>query len=92
MGGNSKFYGAVLARYRREDFAEMVHQEGISPAWSFSYEELEPWYSQAETLYKVRDVHSRTLLNPFILGPTTSLRFPTNRLSPKSATALLQTA
>lgn len=54
VGGNSKFYGAVLARYRKEDFAEMVHQEGVSPAWPFPYEELEPWYSQAESLYKVR--------------------------------------
>ena len=23
VGGNSKFYGAVLARYRREDFGEI---------------------------------------------------------------------
>jgi choline dehydrogenase-like flavoprotein len=54
VGGNSKFFGAVLVRYRREDFAEMVHLEGISPAWPFAYEELEPWYSRAEQLYQVR--------------------------------------
>ena len=54
VGGNSKFFGAVLVRYRREDFAEMRHLEGVSPAWPFAYEELEPWYSRAEQLYQVR--------------------------------------
>lgn len=54
VGGNSKFYGAVLTRYRREDFAEMRHLEGTSPAWPFPYEELEPWYGLAEELYQVR--------------------------------------
>ncbi|MEK1924236.1 MAG: GMC family oxidoreductase [Rhizobium giardinii] len=54
VGGNSKFFGAVLVRYRREDFAEMRHLEGVSPAWPFPYEELEPWYSRAEQLYQVR--------------------------------------
>jgi len=54
VGGNSKFFGAVLVRYRSEDFAEMQHKEGVSPAWPFAYEELEPWYSQAEQMYQVR--------------------------------------
>ncbi len=54
VGGNSKLYGAVLTRYRREDFQEMQHLEGVSPAWPFPYEELEPWYSKAEQLYQVR--------------------------------------
>ena len=54
VGGNSKFYGAVLVRYRREDFFEMQHREGVSPAWPFPYEELEPWYSRAEQLFQVR--------------------------------------
>ncbi len=54
VGGNSKFYGAVLTRYRAEDFEEMQHLEGVSPAWPFAYEELEPWYSKAEALFQVR--------------------------------------
>ncbi len=54
VGGNSKFYGAVLLRYRREDFGVIEHLEGASPAWPFPYEELEPWYSRAEQLYQVR--------------------------------------
>jgi choline dehydrogenase-like flavoprotein len=54
VGGNSKFYGAVLTRYRSEDFEEMQHLEGVSPAWPFPYEELEPWYGKAEALFQVR--------------------------------------
>jgi choline dehydrogenase-like flavoprotein len=54
VGGNSKFYGAVLTRYRAEDFEEMHHLEGVSPAWPFAYEELEPWYGKAERLFQVR--------------------------------------
>lgn len=54
VGGNSKLYGAVLIRYRAEDFAEMAHEGGVSPAWPFPYEELAPWYDEAEALYEVR--------------------------------------
>lgn len=54
VGGNSKFFGAVLTRYRREDFEEMQHLDGVSPAWPFPYDELEPWYGKAEALYHVR--------------------------------------
>ena len=54
VGGNSKFYGAVLIRYRREDFGEVAHEGGISPAWPFGYEEIAPWYDAAEALYCVR--------------------------------------
>ncbi|MFZ2103026.1 MAG: GMC family oxidoreductase, partial [Oricola sp.] len=43
VGGNTKLYGAVLIRYRKEDFAEMQHAEGVSPAWPFPYETLAPW-------------------------------------------------
>src|SRR6478735_6566679 len=50
VGGNSKFYGAVLIRFRREDFAAMEHDGGVSPAWPITYEELEPYYGQAEAL------------------------------------------
>ncbi|MEP7452924.1 GMC family oxidoreductase [Phyllobacterium sp. SB3] len=54
VGGNSKFYGAVLTRYRAEDFEEMQHLEGVSPAWPFRYQELERWYGKAEELFQVR--------------------------------------
>lgn len=54
VGGNSKLYGAVLIRYRAEDFAETAHAEGVSPAWPFGYADLAPWYDAAERLYQVR--------------------------------------
>ena len=54
VGGNSKMYGAALLRFRREDFEAREHPGGVSPAWPFPYEELEPWYGRAEALYRVR--------------------------------------
>lgn len=53
VGGNTKFYGAALFRLRREDFGELRHHGGISPAWPISYEDLEPYYSAAEKQYHV---------------------------------------
>ncbi len=53
VGGNSKLYGAVLIRYRAQDFAAVAHREGTTPGWPFAYDELEPWYTRAETLYNV---------------------------------------
>jgi choline dehydrogenase-like flavoprotein len=53
VGGNTKFYGAALFRLRREDFGEIRHHGGTSPAWPISYDELEPYYTQAEHMYHV---------------------------------------
>ncbi len=53
VGGNTKFYGAALFRLRKEDFGELRHHGGISPAWPISYDDLEPYYTQAENLYQV---------------------------------------
>jgi choline dehydrogenase-like flavoprotein len=53
VGGNTKFYGAALFRLRREDFGEICHAGGVSPAWPISYNDLEPYYTQAEHLYHV---------------------------------------
>jgi choline dehydrogenase-like flavoprotein len=53
VGGNTKFYGAALFRLRQEDFGELKHHGGISPAWPVSYDEMEPYYTKAEHLYQV---------------------------------------
>src|SRR3954462_2534762 len=53
VGGNTKFYGAALFRLRAEDFGELTHHGGLSPAWPISYDELEPFYGEAEELYVV---------------------------------------
>ena len=53
VGGNTKFYGAALFRLRKEDFGELRHHGGVSPAWPISYDDLEPYYTEAERLYQV---------------------------------------
>jgi choline dehydrogenase-like flavoprotein len=53
VGGNTKFYGAALFRLRKEDFGELYHHGGISPAWPIDYRDLEPYYTEAERLYHV---------------------------------------
>ena len=53
VGGNTKFYGSALLRMRESDFGEVRHHGGISPAWPISYQELEPFYTEAEKLYHV---------------------------------------
>jgi len=53
VGGATKMYGAALYRLRPQDFSELEHASGISPAWPLSYDEFEPWYSKAEQLYHV---------------------------------------
>ncbi|WP_371484114.1 GMC oxidoreductase [Kitasatospora sp. NBC_00315] len=57
VGGNTKFYGAALFRLRPEDFGEIRHHGGLSPAWPIRYEDLEPYYTQAEHLYLVHGQH-----------------------------------
>ena len=54
VGGNTKFWGSVLYRLRREDFQAVEHLDGVSPAWPIDYETLEPYYDRAEQLYQVR--------------------------------------
>jgi choline dehydrogenase-like flavoprotein len=57
VGGNTKFWGSVLYRLRREDFLAVEHMDGTSPAWPIDYETLEPFYERAEQLYQVRGAH-----------------------------------
>jgi choline dehydrogenase-like flavoprotein len=54
VGGCTKVYGACLPRFRASDFEETQHQDGTSPAWPFSYADLEPYYTRAEQLFQVR--------------------------------------
>ena len=53
VGGNSKVYGAALPRFRREDFGAIEHEGGTSLPWPISYDELEPYYAEAERIYLV---------------------------------------
>ena len=53
VGGNTKFYGAALFRLRKEDYGEIKHHGGTSPAWPISYDVMEPYYTKAEHLYQI---------------------------------------
>lgn len=53
VGGNTKVYGSALLRLREQDFGELQHHGGTSPAWPISYQDLEPYYTEAEALYQV---------------------------------------
>ncbi len=69
VGGNTKFYGAALFRLRKEDFGEIRHYDGISPAWPISYEELEPYYLEAEHLYQVHGLRGEDPTDPIASAP-----------------------
>ncbi|QGV82137.1 GMC family oxidoreductase N-terminal domain-containing protein [Streptomyces ficellus] len=53
VGGTTKVYGAALPRLRESDFDAREQREGTSPAWPFGYADLEPYYAEAERLYRV---------------------------------------
>jgi choline dehydrogenase-like flavoprotein len=69
VGGATKLYGAALYRFRKEDFGELRHHDGISPAWPISYEEMEPYYTQAEQLYQVHGARGEDPTEPPASAP-----------------------
>ncbi len=69
VGGNTKFYGAALFRLRREDFGEIRHHGGISPAWPIRYEDLDPYYTQAERIYHVHGLRGEDPTDPPASAP-----------------------
>ena len=64
VGGATKFYGAALYRLRAEDFGELRHHGGVSPAWPISYDELEPYYTKAEQMYEVHGARGEDPTEP----------------------------
>jgi choline dehydrogenase-like flavoprotein len=69
VGGATKLYGAALYRLRREDFGELRHHDGISPAWPISYDELEPYYTLAEQHYEVHGARGEDPTEPPASAP-----------------------
>jgi choline dehydrogenase-like flavoprotein len=69
VGGATKMYGAALYRLRKEDFGELKHHDGISPAWPISYAEMEPYYTKAEQLYHVRGARGEDPTEPPASAP-----------------------
>jgi choline dehydrogenase-like flavoprotein len=69
VGGATKLYGAALYRLRAEDFGELRHHDGVSPAWPISYDEIEPYYTLAEQMYEVRGARGEDPTEPPASAP-----------------------
>jgi choline dehydrogenase-like flavoprotein len=80
VGGNTKFYGAALFRLRPQDFGEIHHYGGLSPAWPLSYDDFEPYYTKAEYLYHVHGEHG---LDPSEGPASAPYRYPAVRHEPR---------
>lgn len=76
VGGNTKFYGAALFRLREEDFKEIKHFGGTSPAWPIQYEDLKKYYLEAEKLYHVHGKRGSDPTEPFDAEPYPELPLP----------------
>ncbi|KPW59403.1 Glucose-methanol-choline oxidoreductase [Pseudomonas syringae pv. broussonetiae] len=87
VGGNTKFYGAMLPRFREADFLDVQHAEGVAPGWPISYAEMEPFYCQAEALYKVHGNANQDPTDPWRSEP-----YPWPGLTHDPALARLETS
>lgn len=64
VGGNTKVYGGALFRLREQDFGGVVHRDGVSPAWPLGYDVFEPYYTQAEDLFRVHGLRGADPTEP----------------------------
>ncbi|MEO1002529.1 MAG: GMC family oxidoreductase [Cyanobacteria bacterium J06638_7] len=69
VGGATKMYGAAHFRLRQQDFEQLAHHGGISPAWPLRYSDFEPWYQRAEELYHVHGQRGEDPTEPPCSGP-----------------------
>jgi choline dehydrogenase-like flavoprotein len=69
VGGATKLYGAALYRLREQDFGELHHHDGLSPAWPISYTDMEPYYAKAEEYYQVHGARGEDPTDPPASGP-----------------------
>ena len=66
------------ARFR----ARSAYREGTTTGWPFAYDELEPWYTRAEKLYRVHGaLRTSTAPSRPIPSPIRSAPFRTSRRS-----------
>jgi choline dehydrogenase-like flavoprotein len=65
VGGNTKVYGAALFRLREKNFEGVTHVDGTTPEWPVRYNDLEPYYTEAEKLYNVHGKMGEDPTEPF---------------------------
>jgi len=64
VGGATKMFGAALYRLREDDFRELKHHDGMSPAWPIGYDVMEPYYTSAEHYYQVHGARGEDPTEP----------------------------
>jgi len=69
VGGATKMYGAAHFRLRQQDFEQLHHFDGISPAWPLRYSDFEPYYQRAEEMYHVHGQRGEDPTEPPCSGP-----------------------
>jgi len=69
VGGATKMYGAAHFRLRQQDFEQLQHFDGISPAWPLRYSDFEPYYQRAEEMYHVHGQRGEDPTEPPCSGP-----------------------
>ncbi|QEL22914.1 GMC family oxidoreductase [Bosea sp. F3-2] len=69
VGGNTKFFGAVMARFREKDFEATEQFGGLSPEWPFRYEVIEPYYTEAERIFRVMGQEGEDPTEPWRSSP-----------------------
>jgi choline dehydrogenase-like flavoprotein len=82
VGGNTKFFGGALLRLRDDDFDEVQHHGGTSPAWPLAYADLERYYGEAEWMYHV---HGARGTDPYEPVASTEYRHPAMPHEPRIA-------
>ncbi len=69
VGGHTKVFGTTMFRFRREDFDALEHEGGLSPAWPFGYDEIAPYYAEAENRFGVHGTAGADPTEPPRSGP-----------------------
>ncbi len=88
VGGPSVFYGGVSLRFREADFhpdPEITADAGAR--WPFGYQELEPWYAEAERLLDVAGEAGADPTEPPRSGPYPQRPPPLSEASRRIAAA-----
>ncbi len=84
VGGSTNVYGAIWPRYRPSDFRKGT-EHGLQPDWPISYEDVQPYYEQADRLVGVSGLAGDRAMPPREAPPTGPL--PPSKVSRRLAAA-----